>query len=79
MSAEHDSVSALALGLTVAKLCARMYTRVAAIDFEKRAFNEIPYNTSVNIVSWPPYTHARENTQLNMEDKFEWRSEVANT
>ena len=70
MSAEHDSVSALALRLTVVKLCAQMYTRVAVIDFERRAFNVILYNTSVNIVSCPPYTHARENTRLNMEDKL---------
>ena len=35
MSAEGDSVSTLALLLMVAKLCARMYTRVAVIDFEK--------------------------------------------
>ena len=38
MSAEHDSVSGLVLRLMVTKLCARIHTRVAAIDLEKQVF-----------------------------------------
>ena len=70
MSAKQDFVNRLVLRLLVANLWTRIYLRVAAIDHKKRAFNKIPYDISVNIVSWPLYTHAQEDTQLNMEDKL---------
>ena len=71
MCAEHGNARVLVLRRIVAKLCTRIHAQVAAIDFEKWAFNEIPYNTSLNIISWPPARMHGKTHGLKMEDRLE--------